>query len=1472
MFRVALWCLLVGSTHAQVITTIAGTSKIFSAAGQRALNAQIAVSAVAADSSGNLYIADTPDNIVFRVSSDGTLTVAAGNGLPGFSGDGGPAASASLDGPAGLAVDSAGSLYIADSNNDRIRKVSGGIITTFAGGGNGGDLGPAAGAALTYPLSVAVDSKDNLYIADTYAYKVRIVAAGIIDTVAGNGDKGFSGDGGSALKAAIYPDKVAVDGAGNVYIAGGGRIRKVSGGAITTVAGGGQDQGDGGLAVNAALSASVGLAVDSTGNLYIGDPARCRIRVVTAGAIGTIAGNGKTGFTGDGGPATSASFGNADVDYCQQLNVALDPKGKLYIADTDNNRARAVSGGIINSVAGNGLVSFSGDGGPATSALLNSPGSVTVDSAGNVYIADTANQRIRRISKGVITTVAGNGTYGFSGDGGPAVNASLGLPARVAIDSAGNLYIADYANNRIRKVSGGVITTVAGSDQFVGLGDGGPATSAVLNEPLGVAVDSAGNLYIADSSHNRIRKVSGGTITTIAGGATAGFSGDGGPAAGALLSNPTDVALDSTGNLYLADYGNARVRKISNGIITTVAGNGNFSTSGDGGPATAAALGPDSIAIDSAGNLYIDDLTAQTVRKVSNGIIATVAGNGIPGFSGDGGLATLASFGRRYVVDPAIAVDTAGNLYIADPTNNRIREVLALKPSFQSAPSTLTFSASAHGAPPPAQTVNLTPSIAGVAFTAAANAPWLTLSPSAGAMPAAIQVTADPGTLEAGTYSGVITFNAPSASPSVGSVSVTFNVQSAAPPALGIDTRNIGFTAVAGSAALTQQLRIANTGGGSLAFNAVAATTSGGAWLALTPASGDATPGSPALLTVTATPGSLSAGTYSGAIAVTTAGTTVNIPVTLSIATARAVLLLSQSALTFTTVAQGGAPLPQTFGILNIGQGTMNWTASSQTLSGGNSWLTISPPSGTVTQPYLDVSLVSVAIDASGLSPGSYSARVQVDAPAVNAPQVLTVTLNVLPAGSNPGPEMRPTGLIFTGIAGTNPGSQDVLLGNPQAQTRSYLSNSIGSTFTYLPASASVAPSQPATVRVFPDFSKVNPGEIDRGVITLLFDDGTPRNISVLTLVAPPGTSRPESAAATPFAAGACASSNLQIQFRSLARDFVAAIGQATTIEVQMADSCGNLIGPGGLSGIGVQATFSNNDSAVPLTHIGNGVWTGTWRPVSGAAGPIIVTVTAFQFLANGSQKQGQMQIAGTLSTGASTPIVTAGGVVHGASFAAGVPIAPGGLISIYGSNLADASGSAGGLPLPQFLNGAQVLLGNEKLPLLYTSSGQMNVQVPFDIPVNTQFQMTVQKDSTLSVPEPLVIAQAQPGIFTVNQQGTGQGVILKSDQITLARPATPAAIGEAIVIYCAGLGPVDPPATAGIAAPLSPLSSTTNTVTVSIGGQNAQILFAGLTPGFAGLYQVNAVVPAGIATGDSVPVFLQVAGQVSPTVAMSIK
>jgi sugar lactone lactonase YvrE len=368
-------------------------------------------------------------------------------------------------------------------------------------------------------------------------------------------------------------------------------------------------------------------------NPFIGFILACCAAAQTPSNITTFAGTGTAGATGDTGVATAALLNNP-------IGVAVDSVGNVYIADSANSKVRMVNtSGVITTFAGTGVSGSTGDGGLAISATLTLPTGVAVDSQNNVYIADAAANRVRKVSNGIITTFAGSATGGFGGDGGAATVASLNYPASVAVDAAGNIYVADTGNHRIRKVApGGIISTVAGNGNLGYTGDGVAATTSSLFFPQGVAVDNAGNIYIADTRNDRIRQVSAGIITTFAGTGTAGYSGDKGAPAAATINVPRGVAVDSFGNLYIADTGNNAIRRISNNVITTVAGNTLQGYSGDGGSALIAELNaPGGVGLDSTGGfLYIGDTNNNAVRLITNSVASGV----LPQFAAGGSYVT----------------------------------------------------------------------------------------------------------------------------------------------------------------------------------------------------------------------------------------------------------------------------------------------------------------------------------------------------------------------------------------------------------------------------------------------------------------------------------------------------------------------------------------------------------------------------------------------------------------------------------------------------------------------------------------------------------------------------------------------------------------------------------------------------------------------------------------------------------------
>ena len=523
-----------------------------------------------------------------------------------------------------------------------------------------------------------------------------------------------------------------------------------------------------------------------------------------------------------------------------------------------------------------------------------------------------------------------------------------------------------------------------------------------------MALDRAGNLFIADTFNNRIRKVDmNGLISTVAGNGIGGFSGDGGPALSASLFEPVGVAVDATGVLYIADSRNNRIRSVAaDGIIRTIAGGGTRGLA-DGLLATdiTSIPNPQRLAFDNAGNLYSVLLDANRAIKVSPaGILNIVAGTGSNGFGGDGGPAVNALFS----LVRGIAVDSQGNLYISDSNNNRIRKILATPPTLSvsnSAGHDFRYHTGFRG----------TDQRDGNQFGAGTallsdryyRHRWelAFCGRFTGHRPWSADHSCRPQQSSAGHVSGHVTITNPNASPTSVSIAVTFQVAPTPKTGLLLQTQSLSFSFTAGNGPSSQQFSVSNQGSGVISFTALAATTTGGAWLSVSPLNGSVSATAPAYVTVTATPGKLSAGTYSGSITFSSPDTreSITVPVTMSISAAQQKILLSQTGLNFTAVAQRDRRCRRISGFSTQGQGSLNWTASASTLSGG-SWLSIDVNSGTVARPLLDVSLVNVNIDPTGLAAGDYYGKIQVKAVgAANSPQSISVKLNRASAGQQSG-------------------------------------------------------------------------------------------------------------------------------------------------------------------------------------------------------------------------------------------------------------------------------------------------------------------------------------------------------------------------------------------------------------------------------------------------------------------------------------
>jgi sugar lactone lactonase YvrE len=623
--------------------------------------------ALAAD--GSMYVSDSDGHCIRKLEPDGAITAVAGNGKSTYSGDNGLATEAGWSSPSDVALDPDGALYITDTWNHRIRRIDpAGVITTVAGDGwtddqrhgrFAGDGGRAINASLSAPHGIAFGPDGSLYIADTGNNRVRkiqavngrIDPAGIITTVAGNGQPEKAGvpwlprrGGGLAIEETLaYPHDVAVAADGSLYIATADAVHRVDTAGTIRVAVGDpwlfdrlnmyraqrhqRYPGDGKPATDTIVIPQ-GIALGPDGHLYVADRYHLRVlRLEPDGTLTAIAGNGERAYSGDSGPAIEASLNRPS-------DVAIGPDGSLYVADTGNDLVRRIDpAGVMTTVAGMLHEStirprYGGDGGPATAALLNSPAGLAPAPDGSLYIADTRNYAVRKVDPaGIITTIAGGRfLLGDPGDGGPARDALLHRPTGLALGPDGSLYIADSEDHRIRRIHplngridpAGIITTVAGNGKLAYAGDGGPAVEASLAAPSGVAVAADGTIYIGDAANHRIRKVGpDGIITTIAGtGRTADF-GDLEPAIEAAVCPPCAVAIGPDGSVYVADYPDGLIRRIGpDGAITSVAGAGKRSHPPDTGIALQTYISPWGLAVGTDGSIYIADTYKHCIHRV----------------------------------------------------------------------------------------------------------------------------------------------------------------------------------------------------------------------------------------------------------------------------------------------------------------------------------------------------------------------------------------------------------------------------------------------------------------------------------------------------------------------------------------------------------------------------------------------------------------------------------------------------------------------------------------------------------------------------------------------------------------------------------------------------------------------------------------------------------------------------------------
>jgi len=1407
---------LVRAQPVQLITTIAGTDHaVFNGDGRPASAVSLSsVWGIATDQVGNLYSV-AQDNLAIKITPDGILHVVAGNGINGDSGDGGPAVDAALSFVTKVAFDkAAGILYVAQIDGTIRRIYSSGLIDTF----------PVSGTpniSLNAP-ALAVGSDGSLYIADTGLVR-RVYPDGTVVPVVGHGDTCNVGeepvtpcgsvDGQVALSISPQIYAIAIGPSDELYLAETplNRIDMVGpDGIVHTLA--------------QSFSGPSSMAFDAAGNLY----------VVESGDIAELS---------TAGLKTVLAY--AYLPY----GVAVDPVGNVYYSFSTAYLGGEI--GVIRQGIPAGIVAGVDnppdpqDGGLAVNGLLDAPMGVAVDRSGSLYIADTYNNRIRKVSANTISTIAGNGLYEISGDGGPAVNAALAWPSALALDRQGNIYVVAEGAGNVRKISAGNISTITTN----------------LAAPCGVAVDSNGNVFVSGSEVNAqvVNRIepSGNSTLFAGGGRTVLSPGMSAPATSIALTDACALATDSQNNLYIG----------SNSSSVDI-----LKVTPTGSASALAASGALSLAVDPDGNIYFGNFENQIQKLDPSGVITTVAGTGASGFTGDGGLADQAAISTAY----GVGTDSSGNLFIADTWNNRVREVFAQPPPISITPSTpFLFTAQSQGAPAAPQLLSLTSPTEGIAFTASLpnGVNWLQLNPASGNSPRLIQVTADPTSLAPGSYTTTITINAPYANPSALTVKVIFTVTQNSGPSLSIDHQNLSFSFTKSGSPQAQKITVSNTGSGALNFTASTAVTTpaGGKWLAVSPASGQATPASPSALAVTADPTGLNPGTYGGTVTVSGAGSTLSVPVTMTISSLDQVILLSQTGLSFTAVAQGGVVPPQTFAVRNVGTGVVSWTVSTSTLPAGLGWLQVMPTSGS-SDAAQNPPAVTVSVNAAGLGAGIYYGLVQVNAPAAaNSPQVVTVFLQVLAAGSDAAEVLDQGSMLFTAVTGgDSAGSQTVSVYNITASARSFrsaVSADPGLSVVTLPTDATLDPQNPTRIVVQPFTSGLASG-VYNATVTLQFSDGRVLRVNVKVIVSSTGGgSGPSPAAAQrgtmagPLDGSSCTPTKLVPALISLADSFELPTGLPVNLGVYVKDDCGTPVESGS-----VTATFSTGGSA-PLLPANGGLWQGQWLTQNGA-----LSTASVKLHAQNAGLVGDQQVTGNLLALEQPPAFEQNGIAAVFGGSANAPIAPGSVIAIYGSQLAADTGATTGSPLPGSWLGTQAFISGGSnvllaLPLYYVSPGQVNAIVPYEVQTNVPLQLLVERGSAASQPVSVNVAAAGPALYG------GPGAVTDYPASGAApytvTASAPAHAGDYLVFYGLGFGAVTPVvADGGVPGGLSQVTG----AQVQIGSQTAVPVFAGLTSQYPGLYQVNVVIPAGTGTGSAVPVTVTIGGQSSLPITVAIQ
>jgi large repetitive protein len=765
-------------------------------------------------------------------------------------------------------------------------------------------------------------------------------------------------------------------------------------------------------------------------------------------------------------------------------------------------------------------------------------------------------------------------------------------------------------------------------------------------------------------------------------------------------------------------------------------------------------------------------------------------------------------------------------------------------------PANLTFSYRPDISPPAAQSLSVFTTAAATTFTVAVNAVWLSATPLGGQPPGTISISVNAGTLAPGTYNALVTVNAFNVSPLSVTIPVTLIVQPAPQPQLTLGQTQFAYGLTQGSAPTQGQVLVMNSGGGVLSFTTA---VTGCSCVSVSTASGQASPGAPAAVAFTVNPTGLPPATYNSQIVITpSVGQPVTVPVTIAVNSLTQSIVVTQNGLLFETVA-GAAPPSQSFNVLNAGQGLMSFTLTTQTLSGGQGWLTVNPSSSSVAAGSISTP-VTVSVNPAGLAAGQYYGQVQVTAAnAGNSPQIVSVLLNVVDP-SQGAILASPTGVLVGPATGT------VTLSNLSTQAISYISTistADGGNWVLATPSTGTVPAQSSVQVTVSGNASLLPSGTGQGVVRFGFSNGTVQSVAVSSLSIPVSC---QSSYLVPTVTG------------PIGPSFTVTQSQPVSLNVSVVDNCNNIIPLAA-----VTANFSDKDPSIALVPQGNGIWSGTWTPKT-AQPQMSVEIVATAFLPGARGIAGTFQLTGTVQPAANAEAPAPAAALNSANVSGTAQISPGTWMTIFGDRLANGTSSASG-PFPPSLVGTTVMIGATALPLDYVSPTQVNALLPFSLTPNAIVSLVVQRNATVSVPIDVTIADIGPAIFAVNGVGTGQGAVTIATSGVLAAPvgafpgSQPVKRGDFLAIYCTGLGAVNNTPADGAPAPSSPpLATTLANPTVTIGGVPAVVSYSGLAPGLVGLYQVNVQVPDSSPTGNAVNLAISVGSLTSNTVTVAVQ